>query len=71
MLIQGDVDSMQVKVLGEKIRLQMTKRPYNRRRVQKGGELTAEMAHQLIEKKAVKEKEKAREKRRLLCSTNS
>ena len=40
----------------------MTKRPYNRRRVQKGGELTAELAHQLIKEKAVKEKEKATKK---------
>jgi hypothetical protein len=62
LLAQGDVDSMHVKVLGEKIRLHMTKKPYNRRRVQKGGELTAELAHQLIEEKAVKEKEKAEKK---------
>ena len=62
LLAQGDVDSMHVKVLGEKIRLHMTKKPYNRRRVQKGGELTAEMAYQLIEEKTVKEKEKARKK---------
>jgi hypothetical protein len=50
---------MHVQVLGEKIRLQMTRKPYNRKRVQKGGELTAEVAHHMIAEKEAKEKEAA------------